>query len=729
MAYNLSKRVTRRPGTATPQHTFRRETTMPRQGTDRPDRGVFTRIHRPNTDNADELARILGIANKVGQDIAADIQEGKNQEAAGQAAIDFNAGEQDEKLFAKSRAYRAAWQKQTAKKTARDIGNEVSEVYNELFNDPDNPPTLEEVEASIEAVFQRHTMDETGQLLDFGTPQAKTILGNALAEVKATAMGKAYTDIAKAEDAKFISTHLDNGIFEWQRGAEIGSEVEVQLDRDPDDGNYYRDPLAPLPDKEAQPTARTVLLGKPTGRPPVKGVVTASMADHRARGSAGVDIDGQIGDPIEAPAGGKVKVGRDSASGLHVIIDHGGGVVSTYSHLDATDLKDGDVIRSGQTLGLMGNSGRVSKKNGDGSHLHWRVKVNGKDVNPLAFKFPEGGEMVAATTGEEPELLTDAPSETVRVVDPFPFEQLMADLPPSIHKGEAKKELLNGIIAHAQATKDISILHKLEDSTRKDGTPSFRPTERALIAKTRDAIRRSVREENDRIERELQSENRDRVLQAWVEGNQPSEEWMAEQSRKGLLDVGFVYTMNKAIEQEREAAERERSALAREAERREREDIAAMVYADEAAARVGLLEGMDNETLLKRWDRGEFGEGKFGAANFRRLLTAAKVGRAEAERNPQFQFYAQKLKSDYAPAGSGRTGAAGLLQQGPSGGAVDAATFAAMVAHYENQVHSGTSPAEAYHDAINKFAKKPADPSAAMNRMAYLRCKQREKCK
>src|SRR3546814_9629198 len=76
---------------------------------------------------------------------------------------------------------------------------------------------------------------------------------------------------------------------------------------------------------------------KPTGRLPVQGAVTSDMHRHVARGSVGVDIDGRIGDPVEAPAGGKVKIGRDERAGLHVIIDHGNGVVSSYSHLSKVD--------------------------------------------------------------------------------------------------------------------------------------------------------------------------------------------------------------------------------------------------------------------------------------------------------------------------------------------------------------------------------------------------------
>src|SRR3546814_6743375 len=93
------------------------------------------------------------------------------------------------------------------------------------------------------------------------------------------------------------------------------------------------------------------------------------MHRHVARGSVGVDIDGRIGDPVEAPAGGKVKIGRDERAGLHVIIDHGNGVVSSYSHLSKVDLKDGDTVRPGQVFAAVGNTGNVQRSGEHTSEL------------------------------------------------------------------------------------------------------------------------------------------------------------------------------------------------------------------------------------------------------------------------------------------------------------------------------------------------------------------------
>src|SRR5688500_5644497 len=110
---NLAK-VERRPKSL-PQRTFRRETTMPRQGTDLPEAEINARIVRPNDNGAEELLRLLGAANDTAQKGLRKVQDEKNEGEAGEAALDFAAGEKDDERFAKSFAYREAYQREGAK--------------------------------------------------------------------------------------------------------------------------------------------------------------------------------------------------------------------------------------------------------------------------------------------------------------------------------------------------------------------------------------------------------------------------------------------------------------------------------------------------------------------------------------------------------------------------------------------------------------------------------------
>jgi murein DD-endopeptidase MepM/ murein hydrolase activator NlpD len=95
----------------------------------------------------------------------------------------------------------------------------------------------------------------------------------------------------------------------------------------------------------------------------------------------GVDFRAQTGDPIHAAGAGVVRLSKDLFySGNAVVIDHGAGVFTSYSHLSRIDVKVGQRIEKGQAVGLAGATGRVT-----GPHLHWGVKVNSVNVNPLTF--------------------------------------------------------------------------------------------------------------------------------------------------------------------------------------------------------------------------------------------------------------------------------------------------------------------------------------------------------
>jgi murein DD-endopeptidase MepM/ murein hydrolase activator NlpD len=65
-------------------------------------------------------------------------------------------------------------------------------------------------------------------------------------------------------------------------------------------------------------------------------------------------------------------------TGNTVVLDHGYGVITLYAHMSKIKVKVGDVVETGQLLGLSGKTGRVS-----GPHLHWQAVILGTKVNPL----------------------------------------------------------------------------------------------------------------------------------------------------------------------------------------------------------------------------------------------------------------------------------------------------------------------------------------------------------
>ena len=103
---------------------------------------------------------------------------------------------------------------------------------------------------------------------------------------------------------------------------------------------------------------------------------TADRVLHR-----GLDIAGPAGGPVLAPSDGTVTfAGSKTGYGKRVVIDHGLGIETTYSHLARIEVKRGQAVQRGQRLGTVGSTGRAT-----GPHLHYEVRVDGEAVNPRQF--------------------------------------------------------------------------------------------------------------------------------------------------------------------------------------------------------------------------------------------------------------------------------------------------------------------------------------------------------
>ena len=120
---------------------------------------------------------------------------------------------------------------------------------------------------------------------------------------------------------------------------------------------------------------------------PTEGYVTSSFGSRRSPFTGktefhrGVDIANRRGTPIYAPANGTVTfVGGQNAYGNTIVIQHGNGISTRYAHLDRYAVKQGQLVKRGELIAYMGNSGRTT-----GSHLHYEVRTNGVNVNPMRF--------------------------------------------------------------------------------------------------------------------------------------------------------------------------------------------------------------------------------------------------------------------------------------------------------------------------------------------------------
>ncbi len=99
----------------------------------------------------------------------------------------------------------------------------------------------------------------------------------------------------------------------------------------------------------------------------------------------GLDYAGAKGSPVTAPAAGRIVMVGFVKDGFRVHgnaigLDHGQGVVSIFMHLSRIDVKEGDLVKTGDLLGAIGTTGAST-----GPHLHWGLYVNGVGVEPAQW--------------------------------------------------------------------------------------------------------------------------------------------------------------------------------------------------------------------------------------------------------------------------------------------------------------------------------------------------------
>ncbi len=120
---------------------------------------------------------------------------------------------------------------------------------------------------------------------------------------------------------------------------------------------------------------------------PVKGWVTSGFGPRVSPFTGqlamhdGVDIGAAPNAPVQSPAAGRVTaMGFDSKMGNMVRIEHGFGYETQFAHLNKVLVKNGQRVRRGDVVGLVGNTGLST-----GPHLHYLLKVNNRPVNPINY--------------------------------------------------------------------------------------------------------------------------------------------------------------------------------------------------------------------------------------------------------------------------------------------------------------------------------------------------------
>jgi murein DD-endopeptidase MepM/ murein hydrolase activator NlpD len=115
----------------------------------------------------------------------------------------------------------------------------------------------------------------------------------------------------------------------------------------------------------------------------------------------GVDLGAAEGTPYYAAAAGTVVLARwNGGYGYNIMIDHGNGITSVYGHSSKLIAREGQKVKAGDLIGLVGNTGHSF-----GSHLHYELRQNNVAIEPTAFMKKRGVDIL-----QHADAIEDGPS-------------------------------------------------------------------------------------------------------------------------------------------------------------------------------------------------------------------------------------------------------------------------------------------------------------------------------
>jgi murein DD-endopeptidase MepM/ murein hydrolase activator NlpD len=167
----------------------------------------------------------------------------------------------------------------------------------------------------------------------------------------------------------------------------VGGETKrLYRFQSPDDGliDYY---------DENGKSAKKFLIRKPV----LAGIMRSGFGLRRhpllgyTKMHTGVDWAAPVGTPIYAAGNGMIeKEGWESGYGKFILIKHANGYETAYGHMSAyaRGTHEGEHVRQGQVIGFIGSTGLST-----GSHLHFEIRINGRFVDPMRIKLPQGREL------------------------------------------------------------------------------------------------------------------------------------------------------------------------------------------------------------------------------------------------------------------------------------------------------------------------------------------------
>lgn len=256
-------------------------------------------------------------------------------------------------------------------------GDDADLLLDATIDEADARQGLERVQpgASLEVVGVRARIDELEQDQEAWLNQAEDIVveraERARGILRLTAVGSGRIEDSRAMGGPEVSIASLTSDLSDDPDAAFERRV-LQVAARLEEAKYYEDIVASLP------------LAEPVGVPARLTSNYGMRVDPFTRRPAwhnGIDMAAYYKAPIAAAGPGVVTyAGRMTGYGRMVEIDHGYGFKSRYAHMNTISVSRGDTVAIGDTLGLMGSSGRST-----GPHLHYEVYFNDKPYDPVDF--------------------------------------------------------------------------------------------------------------------------------------------------------------------------------------------------------------------------------------------------------------------------------------------------------------------------------------------------------
>ena len=206
--------------------------------------------------------------------------------------------------------------------------------------------------------------------------EAEKLIQQELAEIEAENL--------EAEDVAEADSLAGEGedVAEGESGAE-SEEADAELAAD----------MAAADSASADSAVKSLFLDMTASAMPSESRrISGAYGIRTYRMHRGVDLGlchGEDRTIVAAFAGKVVKTrnqGRRRGYGKYVILDHGNGLTTLYAHLSKWNVKVGDTLQAGDTIGIGGNTGRSF-----GAHLHFEMRYNGLYIDPsTVFDFENG---------------------------------------------------------------------------------------------------------------------------------------------------------------------------------------------------------------------------------------------------------------------------------------------------------------------------------------------------